>query len=358
MIIGVAKEIKPHEYRVALTPDGVRQLIGDGHRVLVEFDAGSGSGFDDQQYRVAGGLMVHRADLFTEAELLVKIKEPLPAEYDLLRRGQIVFTYLHLAPNRPLTDLLLSRGVTAFAYETLERNGTTPLLTPMSEIAGRMAPLIGSYYLQRFLGGTGILPSGVAGVGPARTLIIGAGTVGRNAACTSVGMGMETVMLNRGAERLRAIELEFHAGVRTGFLVDSVLEGELARADVVIGAVYATGGRTPLVITRQLLGIMRKGSVIVDVAIDQGGCAESSRPTSHDNPVFTVDGIIHYCVANMPGAYPRTSTLALTSATLPYIRLLARQGQADPRDLTAELRSALNIHGGEIMHPALADALK
>ena len=295
-----------------------------------------------------------RAALFDSAELLVKIKEPLPAEYDLLRQGQMLFTYLHLAPNRPLTDALLTRGVTAFAYETLEKDGATPLLTPMSEIAGRMAPLIGSYYLQRFLGGKGLLPTGIPGVRPARTLIIGAGIVGRNAACTSVGLGMETVLLNRGPERLRAIEHEFHARVKTGFLNDSALQEEISLADIVVGALYATGGRTPVVIDRQMLSAMRQGGVIVDVAIDQGGCVETSRPTTHDDPVFTADGIIHYCVANMPGAYPHTSTVALTSVTLPYIRQLAQLGSDEAIRVSPELRTALNIRQGEIMHPALA----
>ncbi len=357
MIIGVAKEIKCHEYRVGLTPHGVAELVRDGHRLLVEFDAGAGSGYDDGLYLAAGAETVDRATLFGAAELLVKIKEPLPAEYELLRQGQILFTYLHLAPNRPLTDHLLARGVTALAYETLEKGGGTPLLTPMSEIAGRMAPLIGGYYLQRFLGGNGILPTGIPGVRPARVLIVGAGIVGRNAACTAVGMGMDTVVLNRGPERLRALEREFHASIRTGFLNDATLREEIGEADIVVGALYATGGRTPVVIHRELLATMRPGGVIVDVAIDQGGCAETSRPTTHDDPVFTSDGIIHYCVANMPGAYPHTSTVALTSATLPYIRRLARLGIDEALRVSPELESALNIRQGRVMHPALAASL-
>ncbi len=356
MIIGVAKEIKSHEYRVALTPQGVSQLVRDGHRVLVEHDAGVGSGYGDELYKASGGEPTDRTIVFGKSELLVKIKEPLPEEFELLQ-GQILFTFLHLAPNRPLTDLLLARGVTAFAYETLEKDGGTPLLTPMSEVAGRMAPIIGSYYLQRFLGGNGLLPTGIPGVRPARTLIIGAGIVGRNAARTSVGMGMETVVLNRGPERLRALEHEFHSRVRTGFLSDATLREEIGMADIVVGALYATGGRTPAVIDRQLLTAMRQGGVIVDVAIDQGGCAETSRPTTHDEPVFTVDGIIHYCVANMPGAYPHTSTIALTSVTLPYIRQLAQLGIDDALRVSPELRTALNIRQGEIMHPALAASL-
>ena len=354
MIIGAPKEVKTHEYRVALTPQGVGQLVRDGHRVLVEHTAGAGSGYEDELYRSAGGELVNRATLFDLAELLVKIKEPLPGEFDLLRHGQILFTYLHLAANRPLTDLLLSRGVTAFAYETLEQDGGTPLLTPMSEIAGRMAPLIGSYYLQRFLGGNGLLPTGVPGVRPARALIIGAGIVGRNAARTAVGMGIDTLILNRGAERLREMEHEFHSSVRTGFLSNTTLLDEIARADIVVGGLYAKGGRTPVVIDRQMLTVMQRGTVIVDVAIDQGGCAETSRPTNHDDPVFEIDGIIHYCVANMPGAYPHSSTIALTSATLPYIRLLAQLGAEEAVKLSPELKTALNVCRGAIVHPALA----
>jgi len=357
MIIGVAREIKPREYRVGLTPRGVKELVRDGHRVLVENEAGVGSGYSDEQYIKAGGEMADRETLFGEAELLIKIKEPLPAEFALLRSGQILFTYLHLAPNRQLTELLLQRGVTAFAYETLEKDGEYPLLTPMSEIAGRMAPLIGSYYLQHFLGGNGILPSGIAGVRPARALIIGAGTVGRNAVCTSVGLGMETIVLNRGTERLRLLEREFHSGIRSGILSDEPLLEELSRADMVVGGLYARGGRTPVIIERKHLAVMQQGAVLVDVAIDQGGIAATSRPTTHDDPVFTIDGIIHYCVANMPGAYPRTSTLTLTDATLPYIRLLARLGADEAVRQSPELGSALNIVRGEIIHPALAETM-
>jgi len=357
MIIGVPKEIKPFEYRVALTPHGVGQLVGDGHRVLVECDAGVGSGYGDELYRSAGGELVNSATLFDGAEMLVKVKEPLPEEFGLLRRGQVLFTYLHLAANPALIAYLLEQGVTAFAYETLEKNGATPLLTPMSEVAGRMAPLVGGYCLQRFLGGSGLLPTGIPGVRPARMLIIGAGIVGRNAVRTSVGMGMETVVLNRGPERLRALEQEFHSAVRTGFLDDTSLREEICAADIVVGALYAKGDRTPVVIGRQLLAGMRRGAVIVDVAIDQGGCAETSRPTTHADPVFSVDGIIHYCVANMPGAYPHTSTIALTSVTLPYIRRLAQLGVDEALRVSPELVTALNVRQGEVIHPALAALL-
>ena len=357
MIVGVAREIKVHEYRVAMTPQGVRLLHGDGHRVLVEHGAGEGSGISDDDYCQSGADLVERQELFAEAELLVKVKEPLPAEYDLLRPSQILFTYLHLAPNRQLTVLLLGRRVTAFAYETLEKNGMKPLLTPMSEIAGRMAPLVGSYFLQRPQGGTGVLPCGLSAVKPARAVIIGAGTVGRESVRVSAGIGMETVVLNRGSGRLRDIDQEFGGSVRTRILESESLQEEIASADMIVGALYATGCRTPVVISRGMLGGMKKGSVIVDVAIDQGGCVETSRPTTHDAPIFTVDGIIHYCVANMPGAYPATSTQALSNATLPYIRLLAAKGPEEAVRISPELASSLNLMGGVIVHKGLAASM-
>ena len=357
MRVGVAREIKAHEYRVALTPQGVQQLCDDGHQVLVEQGAGVGSGFSDEEYRQAGGQLVERSVLFEQAELLVKVKEPLPAEFDLLRPGQMLFTYLHLAPNRLLTQQLLERQVTAFAYETVEKAGHKPLLEPMSEVAGRMAPLMGCYYLQRPQGGNGLLPCGIPGVPAARALILGAGIVGRGAAEIAVGIGMETVVLNRGSERLGAISRMLGGRVATAMLSEKNLLDELAQADLVIGALYATGGRTPLLISRAMLSLMRPGAVIVDVSIDQGGCAESSRPTTHAAPVYSVEGIIHYCVANMPGAYPRTSTLALTNATLPYIRLLAELGGEQAVRMSPELASALNIKAGMVMHPGLAASL-
>lgn len=354
MIIGVAREIKVQEYRVALTPSGARQLINDGHVVMIEYGAGIGSGFSDADYAHAGALLVDRHDLFGRSDMLLKVKEPLPAEYALLRADQILFTYLHLAPNRPLTELLLQRGTIAFAYETLEENGRTPLLTPMSEIAGRMAPLVGAFYLQSQHGGNGLLPCGVPGVSPARTLIIGAGIVGQGAARIAAGLGMETVVINRGCERLREVDRDFHGVIRTRILSAETLKEELSRADMVIGALYVTGSRTPVIIDNADLQCLRRGAVIVDVAIDQGGCSTSSRPTSHDDPVYSVDGITHYCVANMPGAYPRTSTLALTNATLPYIRQLATLGVESALHNSPPLATALNIRDGAIIHPALA----
>jgi alanine dehydrogenase len=358
MIIGVAREIKVQEYRVGLTPAGVHQLGNDGHRVLVERGAGQGSGFDDVDYVHAGGELVERGVLFAEAALVIKVKEPITAEYDLLRPGQLLFTYLHLAPNPPLTEALLQRRVTAFAYETLELGGTTPLLAPMSEIAGRMAPLVGCFYLQRPRGGNGILPCGVPGVAPGRAVIIGAGVVGQGAARIAHGIGLETVLLNRGTERLRDIDREYHGAVTTRSLDPDCLAEEVVGADLVVGALYATGGRTPVVIPRDLLRRMKPGAVIVDVAIDQGGCAATSRPTTHDDPVFTEDGILHYCVANMPGAFPRTSTQALTNATLPYIRQLARLGADAAVADSPELASALNLQDGRIVHPGVEAAMR
>lgn len=354
MRVGVACEIKIQEYRVAMTPPGVRQLCKEGHQVFVEQGAGLGSGLADEEYVRAGGNVVNRATLFGESELVVKVKEPLPSEYDLLSSGQTLFTYLHLAPNRLLTELLLKKGITAFAYETLESGGQKPLLEPMSEIAGRMAPLIGSFYLQRPQGGNGLLPCGVPGVQPARAVILGAGTVGAGAARIAAGIGMETVVLNRSIKRLRDIDRFCNGATRGRILDDDSLREEIATADIVIGAIYATGGRTPVVLTREMLAGMKRGSVIVDVAIDQGGCVETSRPTTHDDPVYCMDGVTHYCVANMPGAYPYTSTQALAGSTLPYIRLLAHLGADEAVRVSPELASALNLKDGRIIHQGLA----
>jgi alanine dehydrogenase len=353
MIVGVAKEIKRHEYRVALTPAGASALARDGHEVFVEAGAGTGSGFDDEAYRRAGAEVCGRAELFARSGLIVKVKEPLPDEFDLFQEGQTLFTYLHLAPNPVLTEFLLARKVTALGYETLERDGILPLLVPMSEIAGRMAPLMGSFYLQKIHGGTGMLACGATGVRPARALVLGAGVVGSNAARICIGIGMDTVVLNRGVERLQRLDELYPGMVKTVVLTDTALREELREADLVIGALLVPGGKTPVLISREMLGTMRRGAVLVDVSIDQGGVAASSRPATHDDPVYEVDGVIHYTVANMPGAYPRTSTLALTNATLPYIRLLADRGVDQALAQNRELASALNIRNGRIAHPAL-----
>ncbi len=353
MVIGVPKEIKTHEYRVGMTPAGVAELKHAGNTVIIENGAGEGSGFGDGEYREAGAEIAGRETLFAQAELVVKVKEPLSAEYGLLREGQALFTYLHLAPNKSLTELLLAKRITSLGYETLESDGVLPLLAPMSEIAGRMAPLMGAFYCQRIHGGTGVLPGGTAGVRPARALILGAGVVGTNAALVANGLGMDTVVLNRGVERLRKVEELFAGRVKTVVLSGQALREELRAADVVVGAVLVPGGRTPLLIDRVMLATMKRGAVLVDVSVDQGGCAETTVPTTHDKPVYTVDGVIHYTVGNMPGAYPRTSTLALTNATLPYIRAIADKGIDEAIARDPALASAVNTRNGEIMHPAL-----
>lgn len=356
MIIAVPKEIKREEYRTAVTPSGAAELVSAGHELLVESDSGWGSGFSDECYRQSGAVLVKREELFQRAELIVKVKEPLPQEFALFRKGQTLFTYLHLAANRELTDFLLGAGITALAYETLEKDGFLPLLAPMSEIAGLMAPLAAAFSLQKVRGGCGILPTGAVGVRPARALVLGAGTVGFNAARVALNIGMETIVLNHGINRLRRID-ELTAGrVRTGLLTAANIRAELCDADIVIGAVLVPGGRTPLLISREMLAGMKPGAVIVDVSVDQGGCAATTRPTTHDDPTYLVDGVVHYAVANMPGAYPRTSTLALTNATLPYIRLLADRGVERAVAENRELATAVNIRDGKIVHTSLAES--
>lgn len=357
MIIGVPKEIKIEEFRVGITPSGVLELKQSGHTVLIETTAGVGSGFPDEDYRRAGARLVDKEQLFAQAELIIKVKEPLAGEYEFLRNDQALFTYLHLAPNPRLTGALIEKNITALGYETLTKDGALPLLAPMSEIAGRMAPLMGAYHLQRFKGGTGVLPTGVSGVKPGKIVILGAGVVGANATRVAAGLGMDIVVLNKGEERLRKIDELFMGRVKTLPLTRQDVEAEIKDADLVICALLVPGGRTPVFITRNMLSTMKQGAVIVDVSVDQGGCAETARPTTHDNPVYEVDGVIHYCVANMPGAYPRTSTLALTNATLPYISLLATVGIDKAISDNEQVRSALNTYRGELMNKALADAM-
>jgi len=357
MIIGVPKEIKTEEFRVGITPYGVQDLKRDRHTVLVESGAGIGSGFPDKDYQQSGADLVEKKKLFKEAELIVKVKEPLLPEYDLLREKQALFTYLHLAPNRELTETLLKNKVIGLAYETMTRDGALPLLAPMSEIAGRMAPLMGTYYLQKFKGGSGILATGAVGVKPAKIVILGAGVVGANAARTASNLGMETVVMNKGVEKLHRIDELFMGRVGTLPMTAQTIAEEIKDADIVVGAVLVPGAKTPVLITRRMLKTMKQGSVIVDVAVDQGGCIETTKPTTHDDPVYEVDGIIHYCVANMPGAYPRTSTLALTNATLPYIKIIAEMGIEKAIQDGTIIRSALNTYRGEIMNKALAESM-
>jgi len=354
MIIGVPKEIKKEEYRVSVTPSGVAELKRDGHTILIEAGAGQGSGFTDNEYLASDADIVDGKALFEKADLIVKVKEPLPSEYDLFRKWQAVFTYLHLAPNPELTRFLLHREITALGYETLEKNGSLPLLSPMSEIAGKMAPLVGSYYLQRVHGGKGVLPTGAIGVKPARALVLGAGIVGSNAVRVCIGLGMDTVVLNRSTDRLQRLDEIFMGRIKTLPLTLHNIMEEIRHADIIIGAVLVPGGKTPVLITRDMLKTMARGSVIVDVTVDQGGCVETTRPTTHNDPVYDVEGIIHYTVANMPGAYPRTSTLALTNATLPYIKILANKGIEKAIDEDPAIKSSLNTFRGKITNKALA----
>lgn len=357
MIIGIPKEIKEHEYRVGITPTGVRELKEDGHRVIVEKSAGPGSGFSNEDYQKAGAEISDKALLFKESELIVKVKEPLSSEYDLLRNGQALFTFLHLAPNTELTNVLLRKNITAFAYETLEVNGILPLLLPMSEIAGKMSPVVAAYYLQKIYGGEGILLTGVEGVPPAEVLVLGAGTVGMNAVKIAFGMGANVAVINRGVEKLKRIDKLYQGKVKTLTATKKNIDSEVIKADVVIGAVLVAGAKAPMLVSEKLVSKMKKGSVIVDVSVDQGGCIETTKPTTHDNPVYVIDGVIHYTVANMPGAYPRTSTLALTSRTLGYIKILAESGIENAIRGNKPLRKALNTYKGKIMYKALAKSL-
>jgi alanine dehydrogenase len=354
MVIGIPKEVKTHEYRVAATPGGVLELKGEGHTVLVEESAGMGSGFPDSEYIEAGAEITDRARLFGESELIVKVKEPLPEEYGLFREGQALFTFLHLAPNPELTGVLLEKKILALGYETLEDRGRLPLLTPMSEIAGRMSPLAAAYFLQKPRGGSGILPSGCAGVPPASILIIGACTVGTNAARISLALGMRVTVINKGIDKLRYLDEVFDGRIDTLPSTEHNIRERLRGADIVVGAVLLRGEKAPRCVTREMISTMKKGSVVVDVSIDQGGCVETSRPTTHEDPVYEVDGIIHYAVTNMPGAYPRTSTMALTNRTLPYLRRLAAMGCERAIREDPVLKSAVNTHEGRVVHKGLA----
>jgi alanine dehydrogenase len=357
MRIGVAKEIKPQEYRVALTPAGARELVQRGHEVVVEASAGVGSAFPDEAYERAGAAIGSVDAVWESADLLLKVKEPISTEYPRLRGGLTLFTYLHIAADEPLTLALIDSGITAIAYETVETDhGALPLLAPMSEIAGRLAPQAGADQLEKPKGGRGILLGGVAGVAPARVLVIGGGMVGYNAAVIALGMGAQVTVLERSVDRMRFLE-QILSG-RVQLLMSSALQLEEAikDADLTIGAVLIPGALAPKLITRELLGTMKESSVFVDVAIDQGGSAETSRPTTHDDPVYTVDGVIHYCVANMPGAVPITSTRALTNVTLPYVEQLADLGTIGAVTANPELARGVNTIGGKLTYEAVAEA--
>ena len=357
MKVGVAREIKPAERRVALTPAGAMELVADGHEVLVETAAGSGSGFSDEEYVAAGARLVGQEEVWAESNLLLKVKEPIESEYGFLHEDLTLFTYLHLAAAPPLIEALLAAGTTAIAYETVEdRNKRLPLLAPMSEIAGRLASQAAAYFLQAPMGGRGTLIGGAPGVQPAKALVLGGGAVGANAAQIAVGMGAEVTILEMSLDRIRQLEDHFGRTARVLYSDSMTISQMLPEMDVVVGAVLIPGAKAPHLIKRGMLGDMKEGSVIVDVAIDQGGCFETSHPTTHDEPVFVVDGVVHYCVANMPGAVPVTSTRALTNATLPYARLLAREGVDGAFKADAGLVPGLNTRGGEIAHPAVAEA--
>ncbi|MDO8283069.1 MAG: alanine dehydrogenase [Thermodesulfovibrionia bacterium] len=353
MIIGVPKEIKEEEHRVAVTPSGVSELKNSGHHILIERAAGEGSGFSDIEYENAGAVIIGKSELFNDADLILKVKEPLPSEYNFFRKGQALFTYLHLAPNPDLIDFLLSSRITGLAYETLEVEGRLPLLKPMSEIAGKMAPVVAAFFLQKVHGGEGVLMSGVEGATCAKVLILGAGNVGMSALKVAYGMGSEVAVINKGSLKLEQIDRLFEGRVKTLHSTDENIRVEVMKADVVIGAVLVTGAKAPKLISRELVSNMKKGAVIVDVAVDQGGCAETTRPTTHTDPVYTVDGVIHYAVANMPGAYPRTSTQALTNKTIEYVKILADMGIERAIEENAALKSALNTYQGRIIHKAV-----
>ena len=361
MIVGVAREIKDRESRVAATPGGVGEYVAHGHEVLVETGAGAGSGFRDEEYVAAGATMVDdHSDVFARSELLLKVKEPVESEYGLLRPGQILFTYLHLAADQPLTDTLQTQGVRAVAYETVQ-TGTggamsLPLLTPMSEVAGRMAVQIGAHYLERPNGGSGLLLGGVPGVSPARVVIVGGGVVGTNAAAIALGMGAAVTILDRNVDRLRQLEHMLTGRLTLLASNASIIANAVQDADLLIGAVLVAGSKAPRLVTEAMVRAMRAGSVIVDVAIDQGGCIETAHPTSHSAPTYEVGGVLHYCVTNIPGAVPRTSTLALSNVTLPYGLALADHGIAAAVTRDPALAHGVNVFDGQITHPAVASA--
>ena len=358
MRIGVPKEIKTHEYRVGLTPAGARELAAHGHQVIVEHDAGLGIGYGDDAYRAAGATIAETAvPLFDAADLIVKVKEPQPAEIARLRRGQILFTYLHLAADHQQTGGLIDSGATCIAYETVtDRFGALPLLAPMSEVAGRMAVQVGAHCLEREQGGIGILLGGVPGVPPAKVVVLGGGVSGTNAARMATGLEASVTIIDRSIPRLKELDLQFGARATTLFATTEAIERSVLAADLVIGAVLVPGAAAPKLVTREMVKRMRPGSVLVDIAIDQGGCFETSRPTTHANPTYIEEGVVHYCVTNMPGAVPRTSTYALTNATLPFVMALADKGWRQAMTDDPHLREGLNIHDRQVTHPAVAHA--
>jgi alanine dehydrogenase len=358
MRIGVPREIKDHEYRVGLTPSSVSELVHHGHSVLVEAGAGLGSGLTDAEYEAAGARIAANADdVFASSDMIVKVKEPLAVERPKLRAGQILFTYLHLAPDAQQTRDLLASGAICIAYETVTSpSGGLPLLTPMSEVAGRLAPQVGAHCLERGAGGRGVLLGGVPGVPAGEVVILGGGVAGTHAATIALGMGANVTVVDRNPEALRRLAFHFGTGVRTIFSTRSAISEIVKRADLLIGTVLVPGAAAPKLITRDMLATMKQGAVIVDVAIDQGGCCETSRPTTHSNPTYVVDGIVHYCVTNMPGAVARTSTFALNNATLPFALAIAGKGWKKALADDAHLRAGLNVAAGRVAYKAVADS--
>ena len=356
MIVGLPKEIKDNEYRVGLTPAGVRALTDASHQVIVEKSAGEGSGFEDALYQKAGAQLIDSADdVWGRAEMIVKVKEPIEPEYPRMREGQLLFTYLHLAPDRKLTQELLKRKVAGIAYETItDRRGGLPLLTPMSEVAGRMAIQVGAHYLEKMAGGRGILLGGVPGVPAARVVILGGGVVGTNAAKIAVGMGSHVTIIDNNLDRLRELDDIFLSKISTLASSAYMIHDAISTADLIVGAVLVPGASAPMLVTKNMLKDVPNGAVIVDVAVDQGGCIETTHPTTHSNPTYYVEGVLHYCVANMPGAVPRTSTFALTNATLPYALKLANKGFFGAIRSDAGLKAGVNTFAGHCTYEAVA----
>ncbi|MCT4553123.1 MAG: alanine dehydrogenase [Pelagimonas sp.] len=360
MKIGCPTEIKPQEFRVGMTPNAAREAVDHGHEVLIQTGAGIGAGFSDDDYAAAGAQMIDTAkDIFASADMIVKVKEPQAIERAMLREGQLLFTYLHLAPDPDQTHDLLKSGCTAIAYETVtDDRGGLPLLAPMSEVAGRLAPQVGAYTLQKANGGRGVLMGGVPGVGPAKVLVIGGGVVGTHAARIAAGMGADVTVLDRSLPRLRYLDDVFGSQFRTGYSSRGLLTEHLSQADMVVGAVLVPGAAAPRLVSRADLGLMKPGAALVDVAIDQGGCFETSRATTHADPIYDVDGIMHYCVANMPGAVARTSTIALGNATMPFMLALADKGWQQACADDPHLLNGLNVHAGALTNYEVGKALE
>ncbi|AXI80086.1 alanine dehydrogenase [Peterkaempfera bronchialis] len=358
MKVGIPREVKNHEYRVAITPAGVHELVRNGHEVVIEHDAGVGSSIPDEEYTAAGATILGTADeVWAAADMVLKVKEPIAEEYHRLRKGQVLFTYLHLAASLECTDALVDAGTTAIAYETVQlANGALPLLAPMSEVAGRLAPQVGSYHLMRPAGGRGVLPGGVPGVAAAKAVVIGGGVSGWHAATIALGMGYNVTLLDRDINKLREADRIFGNRIRTIASNAFELEKAVLDADLVVGAVLIPGAKAPKLVTNELVSRMKPGSVLVDIAIDQGGCFEDSRPTTHAEPTFPVHNSVFYCVANMPGAVPNTSTYALTNATLPYIVEVANRGWKEACKRDAALAKGLNVHEGQITYGPVAEA--